>query len=547
MIQLRYALTGIVLASCRGEALAAPPAPSNLTVSAGVNQLTLSWSASAGATGYKVYRQIAGKYTLLDTVSGATYSDSWKTADKWGQSFSDGFGRLGLPRGVTQNYKVTAYDGTGESAGVTGSGTTVKASRYTTDKMRGTVNLIVSSTDHMLSRNPTVPQIQTVHDWVRGNFTTKLTLWVSMQWLKNPTSPVTVYVKSLVHKYGYDIITLPHVAWFPTVSGWWGSYPGLNTEVGNMQTAHDLCYAVFGKYPVAAAAWHYNKDLVSKAVSLGYKIAPGGICEQAGVDGFASLGNPWGWYKPSKNNNLMPGDGSASHTQNIIAGLCPLKTGSYRTNFELINGKEVGGVEFCCDIFTNLLSQQHSFTKIIEDSDNNINTHFVAPFYLDPYWLFTDGKYTVYVPGGSGDTDQWHADKELMLWFADRYGADKILGAGALATWLQTKVENSNPCPPVFLWDYNEVEGHESEKGWRYDSQHYHTMNRWKAGTHGYIRFIQELPYNVISAEPALRRATGAARAEPCVGVLFIPTTRPPGESGSCAGARPTTFMMEPA
>jgi hypothetical protein len=28
-------------------------------------------------------------------------------------------------------------------------------------------------------------------------------------------------------------------------------------------------------------------------------------------------------------------------------------------------------------------------------------------------------------------------------------------------------------------------------------------MNRWKAGTHGYIRFIQELPYNVINAEPA--------------------------------------------
>ena len=228
---------------------------------------------------------------------------------------------------------------------------------------------------------------------------------------------------------GYDIITLPHLAWFPTVSGWWGSYPGIDTEIANMQTAHELCFSVFGKYPVAAAAWHYNKDLVSKAVSLGYKLAPGGICEQNGVDGFVAFGNPWGWYKPSKNNNLMPGNGNASNTQDIIVGLSPLKTGSYRTNFEVINGKTAGSIDFCGDIFTNLLSQQHAFTKIIEDSDNNINTHFVAPFYLDPYWLFTDSRYTCYVPDGSGDTDQWHVDKELMLWFADRYGADKLLGA----------------------------------------------------------------------------------------------------------------------
>jgi hypothetical protein len=90
-----------------------------------------------------------------------------------------------------------------------------------------------------------------------------------------------------------------------------------------------------------------------------------------------------------------------------------------------------------------------------------------------------------------------------MLWFADRYGADKVLAAGALATWLQTKIDDSNPCPPLFLWNYNELEGHESEKGWRYDSQHYTAMNRWKAGTSGYIRFIQELPYDVTNAEPA--------------------------------------------
>ena len=502
MTRLRYVSTYIILASWCGGVLAAPPDPSQVAVSAGVNQLSISWSASAGAAGYKVYREIAGAYVLLDTVPGTTFSDSWKTADTWGQAFGNGYGRLGLPRGIAQNYRVTAYDDVGESIGVAASGTTVAAGRYTTDKVRGIVNLIVSSTDHMVKYNPTVEQIKTVHDWVRDNFTTNITLWVSMQWLQNPNSPVTVYLQSLVHDYGYDIVTLPHVAWFPTVSGWWGNYAGIETEIANMQTAHERCFSVFGKYPVAAAAWHYNKDLVSKAVSLGYKLAPSGICEQTGIDGFSCLGNPWGWYKPSKNNNMMPGDGNASHTQDIIVGLSPLKTGSYRTNFEVMHGKTLSGVDFCGDIFTNLLSQQRAFTKVIEDSDNDINSHIVAPFYLDPYWLFTDSKYTCYVPDGSRDTNQWHVDKELMLWFADRYGADKILGVEALATWLQTKINNAHPCPPLFLWDYNEVEGHEFERGWRYDSQYYSVMCRWQAGTQGYIRFIQELPYDVNNVEP---------------------------------------------
>ena len=242
----------------------------------------------------------------------------------------------------------------------------------------------------------------------------------------------------------------------------------------------------------------------------------------------------------------MPGDGNATHTQDIIVGLSPLKTGSYRTNFEVVNGKTVGSIDFCGDIFTNLLSQQRAFTKIIEDSDNHINTHFVAPFYLDPYWLFTDSRYTCFVPDGSGDTDQWHTDKELMLWFVDRYGADKVLGVGALATWLQTKIDNSNPCPPLFLWDYNELEGHESEKGWRYDSQHYSAMNRWKAGTSGYIRFIQELPYSVTNAEPAAPASNWSSAGGACVRVIRIHITHLPAESGSFLGVPPTISMTGP-
>ena len=101
--------------------------PFQVAVSAGVNQLSISWSASAGAAGYKVYREIAGAYVLLDTVPGTTFSDSWKTADTWGQAFGNGYGRLGLPRGVAQNYRVTAYDDVGESIGVAASGTTVSS------------------------------------------------------------------------------------------------------------------------------------------------------------------------------------------------------------------------------------------------------------------------------------------------------------------------------------------------------------------------------------------------------------------------------------
>ena len=105
------------------------------------------------------------------------------------------------------------------------------------------------------------------------------------------------------------------------------------------------------------------------------------------------------------------------------------------------------------------------------------------------------------MPDGSRDTNQWHVDKELMLWFADRYGADKILGVEALAAWLQTKINNAHPCPPLFLWDYNEVEGHRP-KGLAVRLSVLHVMCRWQAGTQGVYSVYRKLPYDVNNVEP---------------------------------------------
>ena len=74
---------------------AAPKAPEKLEASAGSTVVTLSWKASVGATGYRVYRKAPGasKYTLIATLDGKDttfYQDT------------------GLKSGKTYSYKVTA-------------------------------------------------------------------------------------------------------------------------------------------------------------------------------------------------------------------------------------------------------------------------------------------------------------------------------------------------------------------------------------------------------------------------------------------------------
>ncbi len=69
--------------------VSAPAAPTNLTAAPGDGTVQLAWSASAGATSYKVYRGP----TLVQTLSATTWTDS------------------GLANGTSYSYTVVAYNG----------------------------------------------------------------------------------------------------------------------------------------------------------------------------------------------------------------------------------------------------------------------------------------------------------------------------------------------------------------------------------------------------------------------------------------------------
>jgi hypothetical protein len=74
------------------------PAPTLNAATPGHTEVALDWSAAAGATGYKVYYDQAGKAQLVaDAGNTTTYIDT------------------GLTNGVEYCYKVTAYDATCES------------------------------------------------------------------------------------------------------------------------------------------------------------------------------------------------------------------------------------------------------------------------------------------------------------------------------------------------------------------------------------------------------------------------------------------------
>ena len=77
-----------------------PPAPSGVTAAAGNAQVTVSWSATSGATGYNVKRS---------TTSGGPYSNV--AANVSGTSFTN----TGLTNGTTYYYVVTAVNASGES------------------------------------------------------------------------------------------------------------------------------------------------------------------------------------------------------------------------------------------------------------------------------------------------------------------------------------------------------------------------------------------------------------------------------------------------
>ncbi len=81
------------------------PAPTNLTVAAGVGQVNLIWDTVTDATGYNVYRgttpsgSLSGKTIIGTGISTANYTDATVTF------------------GTTYYYQVTATDSSGESGG----------------------------------------------------------------------------------------------------------------------------------------------------------------------------------------------------------------------------------------------------------------------------------------------------------------------------------------------------------------------------------------------------------------------------------------------
>jgi len=83
-----------------GSSTNPPPAPTNLTATAGNGQVGLSWSGSSGATSYNVQRSTTsgGAYTTIASPTTASYTDA------------------GLTNGTTYYYVVSAVNGAGQSA-----------------------------------------------------------------------------------------------------------------------------------------------------------------------------------------------------------------------------------------------------------------------------------------------------------------------------------------------------------------------------------------------------------------------------------------------
>jgi hypothetical protein len=102
-LSLTLACGGSSYSSGGGSQGTAPSAPTGLTATPGNLQVSLSWTASSGATGYYVNRSAVtgGPYTKIATQAGTTYVDP------------------SLTNGTTYYYVVEAYDSAGASANST--------------------------------------------------------------------------------------------------------------------------------------------------------------------------------------------------------------------------------------------------------------------------------------------------------------------------------------------------------------------------------------------------------------------------------------------
>lgn len=485
--------------------------PTNINAVAGVNKITLSWDVVSGATGYRVYRSENGgsSYTTAIYNSSAnSFSDLRSDVSTGLKSvFPDFTAYLGLEYGKTYTYKVTAYDGGGESSGVTVSAIPVADTAYSGGSVRGKILacLIVVNTDHVPAQNPALTDIQAMHDWLRANITTKITLFISKQILfatSGSTLSILNYMKSLVTSYNYDIVTLPHLAWFPTTTRW---SEGLTTELANITGCHNQCYNQFGKYPIWSQAYHYSKDFIPTLISCGYKLSSSGFREQAPnhPDGWGSLGFPYHLYKASKNNALVPGSGSSDDTFDIVSGVIPIQSGLYRANNEPTAGADPTALG-CGDMFPSLFGQQLGIKQMLEDSQvMAFNQFHMIPLYFDAYWAM-NSSYNIVLP--NGDRETWYMSKQIALWLKQRYGSTigDFVSASEFSNYVYNTVTTGHP--PYCTLSYQGQEGSwrsAADKQIRYDCQHYSVIVRHKAGPSGYISDIQEIPYSPSIVEPS--------------------------------------------
>ena len=106
--------------SSAAPATSVPAAPTNLSATAASNQITLNWTAPAGATSYNIKRgtSLSGPFTTVATlVTGTSYADSGTYQDGTPQT----------PNGSTFYYVVTAMNTVGESAASNVAGATPRA------------------------------------------------------------------------------------------------------------------------------------------------------------------------------------------------------------------------------------------------------------------------------------------------------------------------------------------------------------------------------------------------------------------------------------